>query len=365
MILDESTADPMEILRGGEWIQERWWYRLVKVCHRWRCLILEHASYLHLSLVCVRGTPVADMLAHSLPLPLIVDYLHEDNDISAEDEEGIIHALQHRDRVRRIRLMKPIPILEKLIITLDGEYPILEHLSIEHQLYQRPVTGRDRNLNLPETFRAPHLRHLVLSNFVIPIGSPFLLATMGNLVLLSLNSIPPSAYIHPNALLRRLSLMLQLETFGITFNSHFPSGDIKRQLLRAPITIPHVMLPNLRWLAFQGASAYLEALLPRVTIPLLERLQVFFFNQLSYSIPHLQQLLSSTGSLWLNTVNLAFYDDFLQLTAYPHKGARLFNFEMMLGGRHLDWQVACIAQVFHTLRTKFSVVEHLTLEYDW
>src|SRR6266478_2538322 len=303
------------------------------------------------------------MLAHSPSLPLIIDHLDQHDDITAEDEEGIIYALQHRDRVRRIRLVKPIPILEKLIITLDGEYPILEHLLIEHQRNQRPVTWRNRNLNLPETFRAPHLRHLILMNFVIPIGSP-LLVTMGNLATLSLALIPPSAYFHPNALLQRLSLMPQLETFGITFNSHFPSGDIKRQLLRTPITIPHVMLPNLRWLAFQGASAYLEALLPRVTIPLLERLQVFFFNQLSYSIPHLQQLLSSTGSLRFNTVKLWFLDGDLGMLGYSHKEARLFNFEMMLGGRHLDWQVACTAQVFHTLKTKFSVVEHLTLEYS-
>jgi hypothetical protein len=79
--------------------------------------------------------------------------------------------------------------------------------------------------------------------------------------------------------------MPQLEVLGIAFNSHFPSGDIERQSLRTPITM-HVTLPSLRWFAFLGASAYLEALLPRVTIPLLERLQVQFFNQLTYSIPN-------------------------------------------------------------------------------
>jgi hypothetical protein len=36
---------------------------------------------------------------------------------------------------------------------------------------------------------------------------------------------------------------------------------------------------------------------------------------------------------------------------------------MLLGGRHLDWQVASAAQVFNTLGTVFSAVEHLTLEY--
>ncbi len=302
------------------------------------------------------------MLAHSPPLPLIIDHLDQHDDITAKDEEGIFHALQHRDRVRRIRLVKPILILEKLIITLDGEFPILEYLLIEHQQKQRPVTWRNRNLNFPETFRAPHLRHLVLMNFVIPIGSP-LLVTMGNLATLSLNMIPLSAYFHPNALLQRLSLMPQLETFGITFNSHFPSGDIQRQLLRSPI-MTRAVVPNLRWFGFQGASAYLEALLPWITIPLLERLQVYFFNQLSYSIPHLPQFMSTSGNLQLNTVELTFCDDYLLVVAYPDKEARSYTLEMMLGGRHLDWQVACTAQVFHTLRTKFSVVEHLTLEYN-
>ncbi len=346
MIPDKSKANANEVLYGGKWIQERWWYRHLQVCHRWRRLILESAFHLRLSLVCTYGTPVADMLAHSPPLPLIIDYLNEKKDITAEDEEGIINALRHRDRVCRIRLAKPTPVLEKLIIALDGEYPILEYLLIKLQHGQRPLTWRNRNLNLPETFQAPHLRHLILMNFAIQIGSPSLVA-MGNLVTLSLALIPPSAYFHPNALLQRLSLMPQLETFGISFNSHFPSGDIQRQLLHMPI-MTHATVPNLRWFAYQGASAYLEALLPWVTFPLLERLQVHFFNQLSYPIPHLQQFMSTTGNLRLNTVKLTFCDDYLRVATYPHKEARLFTLNMRLGGRHLDWQVACTAQVFHT-----------------
>jgi hypothetical protein len=55
--------------------------------------------------------------------------------------------------------------------------------------------------------------------------------------------------------------------------------------------------------------------------------------------------------------------DYLVVMVYPYKGARTFTLEMTLGGRHLDWQVACTAQVFHTLRTAFSVLEHLTLQY--
>ena len=74
----------------------------------WRNLILGSASYLGLCLV-------ADMLAHSPPLPLIIDYDSEIGDIGAEDEEGIAHALQQRDRVRRIRLWMPVLKLQKLL----------------------------------------------------------------------------------------------------------------------------------------------------------------------------------------------------------------------------------------------------------
>ena len=301
------------------------------------------------------------MLANSPPLPLIIDHLDEHNDITAADEQGIILALQHRDRVRRIRLMKPVPILQTLVMALDGEFPNLEYLSIIHQRYRRPSIEHNVHLNLPETFRAPHLRILVLMSFAIPIGSP-LLTTMGNLVTLSLNSIPLSAYFHPNALLQRLSLMPQLEILGILFNSHFPSREIERQLFHMPIT-SRATLPNLRWFGFQGASAYLEALFPWVTMPVIERLQVNFFNQLTYSIPHLQQFMGTAENLRLNAVTLTFLLDHLTVMVYPHKGARMFTLVMAIGGRHLDWQVMTTAHILHTLRTVFSTVEHLTLEY--
>jgi hypothetical protein len=95
----------------------RWWYKLTHVCQRWRNLILGSASYLDLSLVCTRCTPVADMLAHSLPLPLDIDYPDKYH-ITTEEEEEAILALRQRDRVRRVRLRIPITNLQKLIVAL-------------------------------------------------------------------------------------------------------------------------------------------------------------------------------------------------------------------------------------------------------
>lgn len=97
-----SSEDQCVDLRfegGVEWVGKRWCLRLAHACRRWRDLILGLASQLD-CLICTCGTPVADMpvLAHSATLPLLVDY--QDTDITAEDEEARILAIEQRNRVR-------------------------------------------------------------------------------------------------------------------------------------------------------------------------------------------------------------------------------------------------------------------------
>jgi hypothetical protein len=301
------------------------------------------------------------MLADSPPLPLIIDHIDDEYDVlTPEDEEGIILALQHRDRVRRIRIRKSALILQKFVLALNGVFPILEFLSIDDRRFMRPFINYTTNLNLPETFRAPHLRQLVLDNFTTPIESP-ILTTMGNLVNLWLTSIPSSGYFHPNVLLQRLSLMPQLEILGVGFNCYNPSRET--QLLRTPI-MTRVTLPNLHWLMFEGTSAYLEALLPWVSIPRLERLHIHFFNRMIYSIPHLRQLMISARNLRFKTTVITFDEDYLHVESYSYKGARMYSLDMELGGRYLDWQVVSAAQAFCAIKTVFAAVEDLTFKYD-
>ena len=92
-LLGEDQDDDTRLV-GGErhWAGERWRYKLTHVCQRWRKLVLGSASHLGLWLVCTFGTPVADMLAHSPPLPLVIEYSYAGRDITA-DEAGIIFAL--------------------------------------------------------------------------------------------------------------------------------------------------------------------------------------------------------------------------------------------------------------------------------
>ncbi|KAH9981950.1 hypothetical protein BJV74DRAFT_58499 [Russula compacta] len=102
-LLDADGFDYLFVLQAEECARGRWWYKLIHVCRRWRYLVFASASRLRLCLVCTHGTPVADMLAHSPPLPLIIDHFHPAREITAEDEEGIILALQHHDRMTTFR----------------------------------------------------------------------------------------------------------------------------------------------------------------------------------------------------------------------------------------------------------------------
>ncbi|KAF8490534.1 hypothetical protein F5888DRAFT_1100614 [Russula emetica] len=356
---DENEEDAVEILGGRGWNDERWWYRLVQVCRRWRYLVLESASLLGLSLLCTYGTPVADMLAHSPPLPFDLDYRNLHDYITAGDELGIILALEHRDRVRRIRIMQPVHILQRLIKALHGEFPNLKYLFIERHTFYMPSTESNVIVDIPETFRAPRLRYLMVMGFHISIGSP-IFTTMGNLVTLSLNFDIPWVYLHPNPLLRQLSVMSPSlpETSGITYNTYLHS-DERRAVMRR-------VTPYLRRFGFQGADSYLEALLPRVTIRLLKRLQLYFLDQLkTYLILPRRLVISNAETVWLKTVRVTFLKDYLRVDAYSHdREFNTYRVSMSQGGRHLDWQLASVTKFFRTLGTVFSPVESLILRYD-
>ena len=296
------------------------------------------------------------MLAHSPPLPLIIDYIDQGHGVTADEEAGIVFALQQRNRVRRIRLVMAVPKLQRLIMMMDGEFPILEHL------YIGPPTKHATGLTLHETFQA-HLRRFILKNFAFSVGSPLLTNTAAaGLVTLVLQRIHPSAYFRPNNLLQWLSLIPHLETFIFGFDSPIHNHDVERQLLRELDMTP-TTLPNLRWLGFKGASAYLEAVLPHITTPLLERLEISFLNQLIFSTPHLLQFMDEAENFNFGSAILTFHEESLCMNAYPTEGARVHTLRMEVGCRHFDWQVASAAQIINTLRTPCSAVEHLTLEY--
>ena len=354
----DGDDDSSDRVRGGKkWSREEWWYKLAHVCQRWRNLILGSASYLGLCLVCTDGTPVSDMLAHSPPLPLIIDYDGEGYDVTVEDEEGIVLALEQCDRIRRIRLFMPASRLEKLLLLMAiyEEYPILEYMIIE------PSMDEDRALTLPETLQAPNLHHLALYGFVFPTGSRLPTTAIG-LVTFYLYIKPPFTDFRPTVLLQWLSSMPQLETLVVYFSDGIPNRDVERKLMRTSITT-QVTLPNLRRFLFQGGTAYLEALVCRITAPSLEELGIYFFQQLTFSVPHLLQFINTTENSRFGGATFRFLEGSIIADVFFH-GEAEFSLSIVVLSWNLDWQVSSIAQISDSLSQKFPVVEHLAFEHD-
>ena len=353
--LGEDEDGFNHLIGGSElWHQGRWWYGLSHVCQRWRNLTLGSASHLSLSLVCTNGTPVENMLAHSPPLPLTVDYRSEDG-ITAEDEEGLLLALEQRHRVRHLRLISPVQNLRKLVMAIEEEFPILEYLII----FPPPDPGTA--LMLPETLQAPYLRHLALSGFANPIR-PRLHPTVASLVTLFLIITHQSAYFQPNVLLQWISFMPQLESLEIGFSFPVPNRDIERQLTRTPITT-HITLPNLRFFRFWGVSAYLEAVVCRTTTPRLEKLRIQLFEQLTFSVPSLPQFVTTTENLKFDDAQIILKDRGIHVQMFSRE-ADTYPFVVMIDCWHLDWQICSVTQICSALNQVLSAVEYLFLGHE-
>ena len=296
------------------------------------------------------------MILHSPLLPLVIDYFEEHRDIAAEDAEGVILALEQRDRVRRIRLNTPVPQLRKIIMAIDGEYPVLEYLII-------PATEvKSTALILPGAFQAPHLRHLALRDIALPIGSRLLTIPVC-IVTLCLSMGHQSAYFQPHTLLRWISFMPQLERLLI-YSDYSIDRGVERQLLHAPTTT-HVTLPNLHLLEFQGGIAYMEALFCQITTPRLQKLVIHLPWHFTFSVPPLLHFMNTTENPRFEGAKIVFArDNEVYVEVYPHEEAEMYALSIHVYSRDLDWQVSSVARIINLLGQRCSTVEHLTIKHD-
>ncbi|KAH9971565.1 hypothetical protein BGW80DRAFT_445352 [Lactifluus volemus] len=324
---------------------QHWWYKLTHVCRLWRNIILESPSRLNLHLCCANGVPVADMLAHSPPLPLTIYYTGWK--VAAKDESDILLALSHRDRVHHVYFSMARN-MGKFVTAMNDQFPILE------RMYILSLT----EVVLPFTFRAPNLRHLQLSTASIPIQSSLLLTTTAaGLVSLSLLHISASVYFPPSEILTRLSLMAQLERLSITFfYSPMPNHDVLHQ------TPNMTTLPSLRRFLFRGAATYLEGLVACISAPSLSILRVNLFDQLPLTVPRLCQFMQSSEDLTFRAVQVTFGISAVSLHVVPWKWDTPLMLQIMCG--RIDWQVASAVQLFGTLSPVLSLIEKVAFSYD-
>ena len=101
---DDALLDIFEHCRlqdGEVWNYQLRWCKLSHVCRKWRQLIYESSSHLKMQIILTNSKEPLYILPHLPPLPLVIDYTSAEH---AEDNSGILHAIQQRDRIHRVVL---------------------------------------------------------------------------------------------------------------------------------------------------------------------------------------------------------------------------------------------------------------------
>ncbi|KAH9968525.1 hypothetical protein BGW80DRAFT_656694 [Lactifluus volemus] len=336
-------------LPQGHWPpRQLWnWHRLIHVCRRWRHIIFDSPRSLNLQLFCTHGTPVKNNLDCWPALPIVMQYpqsstsFNYSNPISEiSDADNIMAALQHSDRICKIRLNVTTPLLEKLTTVPQDSFPALESLELERET--------DNGFILPEESFVgpfPNLHVLHVARIAFPALRRVLLSAR-DLVVLHLEELPSNGYITPAALLTFLPVMTRLESLYLHFRS-----PISRPILGGYRSAPQgrAVLLALKWFTFYGVSEDLGCLLSGIDAPGIVDIDVTFFNQATmFDTSQLLQFISRTQTqMSHDTAELSCLEDDIPMTltqrGRPHR--------MMLRVlcMQLDWQLSCMAEILAEL----------------
>jgi hypothetical protein len=269
------------------------WHKLVHVCRRWRNIVFRSSHLLNLQITCSYGRPVRAALDIWPPLPIeIFGYEHRKK---GSDVDNIVAALEHRDRVCAIILWDISSSNLGKILAAMGE-PFLALTSLELQWGDGETATKVARG--PDSFlggSAPRLIELTLNGIPLPfLGLQKLLLSANDLVDLRLQKISHSFYFSPDAILTVLSALTKLETLDLRFKSP-RSRPVRESRRSPPPTRPS--LPSLTSITFKGVNEYLEDIVAQINAPLLNRLSITFFHQLTFDTRQLAQLIARAPKL--------------------------------------------------------------------
>ena len=338
------------------------WHLLAHVCPRWRQIIFKSPHRLNLQILCTYGTPVRKGLSIWPPFPIVIDYRYSECGIAPNEEDNVIAALEHPDRVCYLGLDVTGPQLQIMATVMQDPFPVLTDLSI---------LSEDRNVPvLPEKFLgrlAPSLQTIFLHAIPFP-ALPTLLLSTGDLVDLRLHKIPPTGYISPAAIVVGLAALPRLESIIIEFQSASPPPI---QIRLPPET--RTSLPCLTSFRFKGASEYLEDLVARIEGPRIKGIFVDYFNQLvDFQVAHLSHFIDRSLVVGPEITrsrprraHITFFNDKVSFTTYNHTNHPGWDQCAAVATilcKEIDWQVSHVAQVLGYFSATLSYLVHLKLE---
>ena len=346
------------------------WYTLIQVCQKWRNIVLGSPRRLDLWLLWTYRTPVRMTLDYWPSLSIVISYCAslEFRPPSPEDEDNVIAALEHHNRLRGIQLAVTSSLLGKITKLMQASFPKLTSLSLWLDKGRSNCTAP----SLPHQFLggyAPLLRDLSLIGIPFP-GLPGLLSTTGSLTSLRLLEIPDTGYITPHAMATCLSTLTNLAVLCLEFRFPVPHPDNEggHALL---LNRNCVTLPALTHFNFRGKSDYLEGLLARIDAPFLDHVDITFFNQLIFRVPHLSHFIDRMEMLKSAKVaemessfgsGVSIKLGLPGATATPSTTGHSFSLRISCGT--LDWQISSMAQIC-SQSSIFSRVEYLDVRADY
>ena len=330
------------------------WRKLAQVCRRWRYLIYDSPSHLDICLLLTNDSPSIDTLSHLPPLPLVIDYSDGTRAMARKDEDNIHLGLQQHDHVNRVTLRAPSLSLRLWLEPMNKLFPRLRDLSLSS------TTIEEVNVVLPETLRAPDLRHLVLHGVGLPAGFPLLASTI-SLSTLSMTHIGASCYFPPGHLVTQLQFLPNLEELSIGFDIPIPLPSSEGELLPPPV--PPVTLPNLRRLTFRGVDIYIDNLVAQIITTLLERLSLTLFFDLAFTLVNLAEFILGTEGFGCPVSWVIFNKDGASIdTGHGQRGTERLSLHVYC--ESLDWQIDSATLVCGALEKVLSNVEELILDLD-
>ena len=337
------------------------WDILVHVCRRWRQVVFLSPIRLDLRILCTARTPVGRNLGIWPALPILINFdAYRWNGNIASGEDNIVTSLKHVDRVCGISLDATGSKLEKIAKVIQEPFPVLTRLSISSRDGNAPV--------LPAEFlggSAPRLQHLNMLRIPFP-TLPALLLSTSDLVSLTLCDIPPSGYISPEAFIVGLAALPRLSDFTIEFQLATPHPD---RIHPPPVT--RTILPALTDFRFKGASEYLEDLVSRVDTPQLDRIQIWYYNQLvDFRVPQLAKFVHRSAGLKLTQSRYAqvnFCNDRVTFDTSRHANHHWYSHSAMTSiiCQGADWQVSHLAQVLSHVSATLFTLPHLELTTNY
>jgi hypothetical protein len=287
------------------------------------------------------------------PLPLFVR-CHEPEE-AAESVDNTVAVLgEHSDRVCDLDIIGPERSdLEKLLAAVQVPFPELTYLRLWLSDIETPPV-------LPASFlggSAPRLKYIWFGGVPFP-SLPKLLLSATHLVSLSLEDIPHSGYISPEAIVTALSTLTRLTALRLLLESPQSFPDRARQRPPPPT---HSALPALTYFYFRGVSEYLEVIMARIDTPRLNNLCVILFNDIVFDIPQFTQFVGRTPMLKpLEKAHFTFEDDTVIITLSSPASGKDESLEVGIICSELHWQVSSMKQICTTLCLRpFSTLEDL------